>query len=202
MSIQKFKNSFIIIIGIFVVILLCVGFINKNIWLTCPAYECLLFPGKNLWKIQAVYENTNSTWRGLLVHPNYLIRLEQISHILPEEAVKLSTIKFMQTRSLFDTARSPYPGVITDKIVCDEKYKPLLNRQLTSSGIMITYYSGFLNNRLQYGNCTEDQIAYKGYVALFYCPKIREWYNIEFIVPKRKITTDSFYIGLFKQIDC
>ncbi len=190
-------------IGVLVFLLLSVGIIVWRTRFTCSTYECLLFPDKNLWKIQTVYEKDSKVFRGLLKHPDYLVRIERVS-LLPQQqkADDLTKIRLMQIQGLFDTARSPYPGIITDRIVCDDTYKPNPKILTTTSGIGITYFSAFLNNRLQYGICTDDQIAYKTYTALFSCQQTNDWYSVEIIVPKEKAATDSAYIGLFRQIGC
>jgi hypothetical protein len=202
MSFKKYWKRYLLI-GVFICLVLSIGIILRNTLLSCSTYECLLFPDKNLWKIQTVYEKDSKVFRGLLKHPDYLVRIERVSLMLQQQkADDLTKIRLMQILGLFDTAQSPYPGVITDRIVCDDKYKPHPNTATTTSGIGITYFSAFLNNRLQYGICTDDQIVYKVYTALFSCQQTNDWYSVEIIVPKENAATDSVYIGLFRQIGC
>jgi hypothetical protein len=201
MRFQKHRKIYLLII-VFACLFLVVGILLRNTLVSCQTYECLLIPGKNVWKIQMIYEKDGSAFRGLLTHPKYFIRLERYSHIPQQTAIELTKIRLMQIQGLFDTARSPYPGVITDRIVCDDTYKPHPNIVTTTSGIGITYFSAFLNDRLQYGICTDDQIVYKVYTALFSCQQTNDWYSVEIIVPKANAATDSAYVGLFRQIGC
>jgi len=169
---------------------------------TCGKYTCLKFPEKQLWKTLEVYEQTDRAWRGLLTHPSYLIRLEQFSNISPQEASQFNKIRIMKAQGLFESARSPYTGETSQRISCPLKYKPEEKQLTTTEGIALIYYSGYLDDRLQYGACADDQIAYKGYVALFHCDSIRQWYQLEVIVPIKEGQPDDKYLDLFRAVGC
>ncbi len=202
MNIQRHIKLYFFIL-ILVCLLAVVGIIVWKTRFTCSTYECLVFPEKNLWKIQTVYEKDSNVFRGLLERPDYFVRLERVSLLQQQQSAdNLTKIRLMQIQGLFDTAQSPYPGVITDRIVCADTYKPNPDILTTASGVGITYFSAFLNSRLQYGICTDDQIVYKVYTALFSCQQTDDWYSVELIVPKGKASSDSAYIGLFRQIGC
>lgn len=201
MNLRRFGKLSLLSAAALGVLILAWIFLQKTV-LTCSSYECLLFPDKKFWKIQTVYENDSSAWRGILIQSDYLVRLERYSHIPLSDAADLTKIRIMQIQGLFDSARSPYPGVISDRIVCDDSYKPKPKVLTTTSGVEITYFSAFLNDRLQYGTCSDDAISYKGYTALFSCGQTNDWYSLELIIPAKKVASDSVYTGLFSQIGC
>lgn len=179
------------------VIVLCFIVLNP-----CPSYACLGFPGDESWRVQKTYEQTNVSWKGLLKAPNYLVRLERVAGVTRKQADDFTTIRTMQMEGLFDRARSPYPGAVSDEIVCESKYRPTLNSFVSKTGIPVTYFSGYLNDRYQYGSCVDSQIFYKAHSGMFYCQNTRQWYQVELIIPIDKALSDEQYLSLFKNVKC
>lgn len=177
-----------------------VAFVVRSI--SCPGVSCLTFPGKEAWKLIEAYEDTRQSWRGLFAHPDYRIRLEKIAGVAPDVAPEFTKIRMMKLQGLFEHARSPYPGVLSQEIKCTRTYMPEEKQVTTSTGVAVTYFIGYLNNRLQYGTCMDNQMTEKGYGALFYCETHRAWYELEIIVPMEKAAGDDRYINLFMGLGC
>ena len=169
---------------------------------TCNGYSCLVFPDKELWKTIDNYKDDKYLWRGLISHPNYLIRLYKLGNIKENNAVEFTKITTMKIVGLFDTAQSPYPGEISDKIICSDKFKPKEEEIVSKTGINIHFITSYLNNRLQYGICLENQLVYRVYSGMFYCSNTLEWYQIEIITPLTFATYDNEYKELFNKVDC
>lgn len=169
---------------------------------SCPAVSCLVFPGKEAWKLIETYEDTRQSWRGLFIHPDYRIRLEKITNVSPTKAAEFTKIRMMKLQGLFEHARSPYPGVLSQEIKCTKPYIPEEKQVTTSTGVAVTYFIGYLNDRLQYGTCMDNQITAKGYGALFYCETHRAWYELEIIVPIDNGAMDNDSIKLISGIGC
>lgn len=190
------KKIFWITIILFVICLFLI-FIKKN---TCKGYLCLSFNEINKYKIKNLYEDSNKAYRVLIENGNLRIRLETYHNINQETAKKFSQYKIVQMEGLFENSRSPYPGAISDEIACEQKYKPRI-QNMSTNGLDKTFFLGYLNNRLQYGNCTDEQNIYKSYVALFYCQNQNRWYQFEIIAPNNRFN-DRNYLQVIQSIGC
>jgi len=190
------KNIFLVALLTIIIVIVF------NIKFNCNSFACLVFPEKNLWTIKEKYEETKYSWKGLLTHPDYLVRLYKIGNVDTQKATEFTKITTMKIEGLFDKARSPYPGGISDKIVCSDKFIPIAENFKSKADIQINYMSAYLNDRLLYGGCTENQITYKVYSGMFYCSNVSEWYQIEIIVPFKSRSDDDIYRNLFFRVDC
>jgi hypothetical protein len=187
-----------IIIGVLTILIIIPTYFNH----TCGSYSCLSFPDKNIWKVKDIYEDNKYTWRGLLIHPNYLVRLYKQGNTTSDNADEFTKVTSMKINGLFDTAKSPYAGEISDKIVCPDNLKPLEEDIVSKTGTKIHFITSFLNDRMQYGACTENQIAYKVFSGMFFCPNVSEWYQIEIIVSIKNNTDLDIYKSLFLNVGC
>lgn len=68
--------------------------------------------------------------------------------------------------SLFTPSTSPYPEVITNTVECANEFKPKIRN--VENG---TIYSLFASERLTYGVCVKDLIAYESSYGIFDCKK-------------------------------
>lgn len=169
---------------------------------TCRNFECLVIYDKSLWQRIVEYEQTDKAWRGLIYHPLYRIRLEKIGTVNSDDADALSKINRMKIESTFVRNDSPYPGAISNKVVCGDEFIPKVQKIVTTSGMEVNYYSAFLNNRLQYGSCTEEQNLFRSYSAFFYCQNTQEWYQVEIIVPEDNGIPEHTFKKIFSNIYC
>jgi len=167
----------------------------------CRRLSCVSLNSIDTWKEQEVYENTPSVYRSLLADTGYLIRVEKNSNLSENDADDLTLVNVMKIKGLFDNARSPYTGAISNEISCENKYKPEI-KEMTINGVKVTYYIGWLNNRLQYGVCLDDQLTHKAYNALFYCSNQKALYHVEFIVQIKDNPEDSFFLNQIESIKC
>lgn len=165
----------------------------------CLEFSCITFKGKNQFIDKKLYENTEKAYRALYKDGNKILRIEMYSQVSPEQAQKFNEYKTMQLTSLYENAQSPYPGAISDEISCDKKYKPVF-KQLKTDSMNMRYYSGYLNDRLQYGSCISDQLKYKSSGAMFYCQTQKKWYQLELITPISQEVDDGLH--LIKSISC
>lgn len=191
---RKFLITAIIIISFIAVAY--IFFLYKT---ECSKMSCISFYRKTHFILQAQYENNKKAYRVLLKDENLLLRVETYSQVSPEQAKKFYEYKTMQLTNLYEDAESPYPGVISDQISCGQKFKPIF-KQLKTKALNISYYSGYLNDRLQYGSCIEDQLRYKSKVAMFYCQPQKKWYQLEFITPFDKDTEEG--LRAIESINC
>lgn len=173
------RNTIVVLLSLAVVLVGMYAILSHD----CLNHACFSFRDKRLWKLVETYEQNQISWRGYFSHPEYTIRLERISNVSQKQADEFNKIRVMKLLGLFDNARSPYPGEISDEVVCGDANKPQQQRILTKTNLPIDLVAGYLNNRLQYGTCERDQAVYQGFVSMFYCSKSRQWYQFELIYP-------------------
>lgn len=196
------KNTKLFIAVTSLGIALIVGFFIYASQERCRLLSCLSFPLTNNRKPTEIYENTPDAFRGSYTTSEGLIRVSKYANVKsPEGSANLTKTTMMRLEGLFADAKSPYPGPLSDEISCDNKYKPQPKTIVAGTNTM-TYFYGYLNNRLQYGTCIDNQITHIGYNALLYCSGHSSWYQVEVIVPKKEVKTDEFYINLLSTLHC
>lgn len=201
-KIEKTNKSIATIVTILIILFIMIITSILNARNSCTSFNCLVFPEMNLWKVGDVYKSDKTSWEGLVNHPKYQIRINKVSGASLNDSEEFSKIVTMNIKGLFDTARSPYAGEISDKITCPENLIPKEEEFDSKFGTKIKYISTYLNDRLQYGACTENQIRYRSYVGMFYCSEIKEWYKLELIAPNTSDLDSSYFRSLFLEAGC
>lgn len=197
---KKKINIFLLCLTIILIIILFayLSYLKNN----CKKLSCLNFPGKDNWKTDEVYTDAKNIWKGMFSSGNYKIRVYELNNINKLDADNFTKITLMTTKGLFDTAKNPYAGVLSDKIVCPENLKPIEEDFVNKSNINVHFIRSYLNARLQYGACTESQILYKVYSAVLYCDNKRDWFQIEIITPLNDTKTVDYFKSLFNEASC
>jgi len=199
---NRFYRPKLLLIFIFcvsIVILLILYAKKLNV---CKRLGCLSIQGLNEFKVKEVYQDNNNIYRALLFKDDDLLRVDLHSSISEEEANSSIQAQITRMKALFENATSPYPGEISDEIECGEKYMPaFLEKEI--NGIQVSYFAGFLNKRLVFGACTDDQAAYQGILALFYCPNLSQLYQLEIIAPNEKFSkSPEVYKQILESVSC
>lgn len=179
----KLKPLYIVFVAIFG--LVCLGAIWFVVRPPCHRLSCVGFEGSGDWHVAQVYEESSqSVFRALYKgSSDMLLRVDVRDNINPSTAKDYIHGRIAGMKALYDNIRSPYPGLISNEITCEESLKPSYTSFTTSKGLLIYQIDGFLNNRLVFGACTKDQIAYQGITVLFNCPSRKQLYDMEFIAP-------------------
>lgn len=146
----------------------------------CKRLNCLQMKNLEKFKVKDVYQDDRAVYRALLFEGNDFLRVEVRSNMQENEAGKYIDAEIVRMKALFQNTASPYPGEISDEIVCGEEFKPVF-KTTQQNNIRIFYFTGFLNERLTFGACTKDQAVYKGVLARFYCSKQKQLFTLELI---------------------
>jgi hypothetical protein len=157
-----------------------------NRFFSCSRLSCLTLNNLSQFKSKEIYQENKNIFSGLLSYKKDLLRVEVRYRIKQIEAEQHINAQIINMKGLFAKATSPYPGEISDEIDCQEKFKPTFTKIKTASGVKIAYFTGYLNQRLVFGACTEDQMFYKGVLALFYCPKQKQLFQNRNHRPKKR----------------
>lgn len=172
-------------------------------WLqfTCKGYRCISVPDRH-WTLAETYEDTNTSWRGLMRSGDLMLRMYIIHNVASTQSEEITTIHTASLLGMYDISLSPYPGAISQTIRCDDSFKPNIAKITSDSGQVITYYSGLLNARQQYGACVENQIVYRGFAGMLYCDRLKKWAQIELIVPKDSSWSQEDGMKFIRGIAC
>lgn len=156
----------------------------------------------NNFKLQEIYQEDKNTFRGSYSFEDSIIRAEVISKMNSENALQNITAEISRAKGLYADAPAPYPGVISDKIVCDKEFVPEFNEEEVNK-VKISYFTGFMTERLTFGACSKEEAFYKGQFALFYCPGQKKMYQLEIIAPKNDfLKSPEKFEGMLKSISC
>jgi len=187
-------------IGVFC-ILAIIGLIGWILWSNqCNKISCISTAESSTWQEKDIYEHTKKVFRAMYEAPKYRIRIEKRSQLSQSDATLLTKVETMKIAGLFDRAASPYPGVISDKIICDESYKPEF-MLVQNASLNITYYQTWLNDRLQPGSCLESDKKFKSHNARFYCKNEKALYHLEFIT-RSSDNHQNDYFATIQTIRC
>lgn len=191
---NKFKKISIVLV--FVIIFLLIYFFKNK---PCTGIKCLTFKNFSNFHLSDTYENSPNNFRALYQQNNDIFfRVEIKSAVEKIDSVKLLSSKINHLSDIFENSISPYPGEISVKISCADKYKP----KLTNSP-RLPYFIGYLNDRLQFGSCSEDQAKNQGAIGFLYCPNQKKFYQIEYIVPvKNNEDKTSLIKDFIESVNC
>jgi hypothetical protein len=167
----------------------------------CSRYACIRSSLLSDAKEIEVYERTNTSYRALLSSSHGQVRFSRHAELTETDAETLTNVTVMKIQGLFDNALSPYPGPLSSVVRCDDKYKPS-PKVSTSGTTKATTFMGYLNDRLQYGSCVDNQLTHKGYSIILYCTNEHAWYHIELIKPLGEADDDAAAYTLLSDISC
>lgn len=154
------------------------------------------------FRVQEIYQDDKNIYRALLSKDNDLLRVDIRTNISGPEATKQIQAQITRMKALFENAISPYPGEISDVIECGDEYNPVFAEE-EINGTQISYFKGYLNERLVFGACTEDQIKYQVILALFYCVNQNQLFQLEIIAPKEAFSrSPEMYSEMLSSLSC
>ncbi|MCL4360437.1 hypothetical protein M1555_04280 [Patescibacteria group bacterium] len=148
----------------------------------CVGIRCLSFSGSTRFREKDVYASDPGDFRALYTNGQTQLRLEALAVQSSSDASQNIAAEAVRIQGLFDKAPAPYPGEISDSIVCSDSDKPVFETRYIS-GIEVSQFTGYVNNRMVFGACTNDQRAYRETLALFYCADQKKMYTLELISP-------------------
>ena len=176
----------LLVLGLGIVVVL--AYSTSRMYTSCSRLSCLKLPNETVLKLTEVYEEVRgSVYRARYDAGNVIVRVDVRSDIDPDASTDYIQGRVAGMKALYDNIRSPYPGLLSNEIVCDEGFKPTYRAYVSSKSVQMQGIIGYLNNRLTFGSCQKDQAVYRGMMVLFTCRSTRQLYQLEFITK-----TESF----------
>ncbi len=157
---------------------------------TCKRLSCLELKNIDQYKINSIYEENQYIFRALYSNGTNLLKTEVRPNSSPDEANQAIQTQIVRTKGFFEDAAAPYPGEISDVIRCSNEYKPIYSSR-HQNGINVSLFEGYVNDRLVFGSCVDDQAKYHDTLTMFYCPQQKKFYQIEIIIPRKNYIQDK-----------
>ncbi len=150
----------------------------------CRNISCLEIKDRQDYKIKEIYEDNKFIHRAIYSNKNILLKAEIRLNYTESDAEQVIKTQLVRTKGLFENAAAPYPGELSDVIACSNAYKPVYSSRV-QNGISISYFEGYVNKRLVFGSCADDQAEYHDTLTMFYCPEQKKFYQVEIIIPNK-----------------
>ncbi|HJX59418.1 MAG TPA: hypothetical protein VJ481_02580 [Patescibacteria group bacterium] len=188
-------------------LLLVVGatalFLIFNHFWKCEGLRCLSFTGLENYKTIEVYKNDASSYKAMLsIDSGELLRVETRYGWEPSQAQKYISSETQRIKGLFADAPAPYPGDVSNEIVCAKEYAPKYFEK-NIGDTKLYYFLGNMNSRLTLGGCSPAQAVYKVQLGWIYCSQQKNLYQLEFIVPASSYDKNpERYEGVLVSIRC
>ena len=107
------------------------------------------------------------------------IQIENISFNNVNQTIEK---KFLEIESLYREIHSPYPGIVSNKVSCENNYLPKKIENYPKEYLIV-----YATERLTFGACSKDLIHYQSIIYPIYCNK--------------KLFTFNLFIPLSEQIN-
>ena len=167
----------------------------------CRNLSCIHMNEMDAYTMQDIYSDTPQIYRALFSNKQRLLRIEA-SHMPQNISTQQLNASIMKEKAMFEKAPAPYPGEISDAIVCDPSYIPTYE-EMHQGNSRIGLFIGYLNNRMTFGSCSQDQAVYKGALALMYCQKNNLLLRVELITSITNFTLhEKELIRQIKSLEC
>lgn len=147
----------------------------------CTNLSCIQMQNISTFSRADTYTDTPSVYRALYTDKDVFLRIEA-QKIPATDAESLISTDITRMKALFEKAPAPYPGDISDAIICDPKYVPVYRETTTPDG-QLRYFTGYMNNRLTFGSCSQSEATYRGFMGFVYCKKTSLSIRVELMAP-------------------
>lgn len=152
----------------------------------CDQLSCIGLPSSAHYTLQETYIRTPTLYRALYKSDSEYLRIET-QRVAKKDANASLLAAVSQMKAMYEKAPAPYPGDISDSVVCDPEFIPSYKELERPSG-RLSVFTGFLNNRMTFGSCSKSQAVYKGFLVYMYCPQSEQFIRTELIYPVSEFT--------------
>lgn len=133
--------------------------------------------------VSETYIDTPEQFQALYHSAGHKVRVDIRRPMGRHEAASLIAQRIHSMKSLYDPRLSPYPGDLSNEIMCPEPYLPTFGSRETPD-VHIQFAQGLATKRLTFGACADDLIVYRGLIAWYWCSASQTVVQLEAMVPK------------------
>lgn len=120
-----------------------------------------------------------------------LLKVEVMSGLSPDEAVKMQEERMTVIRSLFSNLPSPYPGMVTNTVVVDDELKPQL-QMISLGGQELPLYILMSSVRYTYGAVPAELVSFLGGLFFIYDQDNGTLYRLDYFMPRENFWAEEF----------
>jgi len=146
------------------------------------------------FSLEDQYEQKSSK-KYFFVKGEEKLQIEKIEGIDQQSSDTLTDSEIMSIQALYANALSAYPGEVSNKIVCNDQFKPVYREKITDEA-SYKYFLLHSTERFGLGACTEDVIKYKHVVGWVFCSQKNTLFIIKYFVPLSNTFNDLEHIFL------
>lgn len=139
------------------------------------------FDGQERFKLVEKFDRKYSQVY-ILRQDDKILQLEKIEGIDDKSSDILIQDEITGINALYANSLSAYPGDVSNKIVCNDRFKPVYRKKIANN-IFYRYYLLYATARLGLGACSEDIVKYKHLLGWIYCPHEQKLYSIKYFMP-------------------
>lgn len=103
--------------------------------------------------------------------------------------------------SYYKEFESPYPGTVSEKVVCTDDVKPRRLSSVDSESMMSEGVLLYANSRYAHGDCDPKDLMYQALHALIHCKKSNITYEFKYFIKKSETSSDALK-AVFADMKC
>lgn len=181
MKLKKLPVALIVIFLLLATVLFAWNIYNQK---NCYDAKCRIPKFLSQLKQSEIYENNKNRFRALYSNQTEKVRIDIKTNINDSLAQELFKSRQTSLESLFEERPATYPGVISRQTTCQQKYKPVIENINQNNIDIIVAKDIMFTNRFTVGACVDDLLPNKGFIAWYWCPRIKSFYQVEYLQPK------------------
>jgi len=109
------------------------------------------------------------------------VRVRATHGIDPKTAQERVEQDRQRISALFGERQAPYPGELSNSLKCPDQFKPTDHEPKGSAQTMVRL---FANERLAFGGCSEDLLAYAATLGTWYDPAAQRLVQVTYYSPR------------------
>ncbi|MBI5614076.1 hypothetical protein HY947_04090 [Candidatus Gottesmanbacteria bacterium] len=191
-------RKLLILVLICLITLGAIYVIQKN---KCKPWGCFEFEGDTSFLLKETYFTSNTVFRGLFSNDSVIMRIDRRILSKSESPENEFNARVMRFSEMFTKAPAPYPGDISDAIVCPDNMIPE-KKEIPIQNGKLTYFLAHYGKRQNFGVCSMVDSAGIGVYAVLYCEKDNELQQVEFFSSGYTSGEEKYLNKLVQSIWC
>lgn len=103
--------------------------------------------------------------------------------------------------SYYKEFESPYPGTVSEKIVCTDAVKPRRLASANTENMIVEGALLYANSRYAHGDCDPKDLTQEALHALVHCKKSKLTYEVKYFIQKSDTSSDTLK-AVFTDFKC
>lgn len=186
-----------------IVIALAIFYLALQKFSQCNRLACIQMDNLKNYQLENIYTDNDKLFQANYQTNNQTLKVEIRSKMTTDQNIQYTNSAVAKIKGLYSDSAAPYPGVISDEVVCNPEYKPSFKTLKSKSGNEISYFTGYFNSQDVFPACAKDQISKAGIFAVFYCEGTKQTFTLSMFEPNTNQPFDfSKYEQMLNSVSC